>query len=432
MRVYIHSHGCRLNAAESRSFGEVIAAAGHEVLGAMDATVDVAIVNSCAVTGQAESKCKQTVRQITRIQPDVALVITGCFAESNPRALLDSHRRILILGNSEKHRIIHHLNGINSRGNFSEIVQNPLGTSNFEIPYSRHCPCNERYNLKIQEGCDCFCSYCIIPRLRGRARSRTFKNLIEDAALQGQQGVKEIVLTGVNIGVYRDDSKNLADVIAALNDIPEIQRVRLSSIELKTIPDEVLEQMADGSNKLVKYLHIPIQSGSDRILQLMRRHYTVEEVENYLERLVKQIPDIGLGTDLIVGFPGETETDFAHSIDILRRTPLQYAHVFSYSRRRGTAADLMKIPFITPEEINRRSKILRAVSREKRRAFIDRYIGSEREVLFENRIRAGFPGYTENYIRVMVDGSTKDITNTLRKVKLMQNRGDYVWGELLD
>ncbi|MDR1907028.1 MAG: tRNA (N(6)-L-threonylcarbamoyladenosine(37)-C(2))-methylthiotransferase MtaB [Puniceicoccales bacterium] len=430
MKVYIHTHGCRLNAAESRSLIEALEAAGHEIAHAMGERVDVAIVNSCAVTDQAESKCKQTIRQIIRSNPNITLILTGCLAEKNSQECLNFHDRILVLGNSEKHRIIRYVEDLDSQKKFAKIVQNSLENSNFKIPCSLHRPYNERYNLKIQEGCDFFCSYCIIPRLRGRARSRDFENLIEDATIHAQQGVKEIVLTGVNIGVYQNDSKNLADVIAALNAIPEIQRIRLSSIELKTIPDEVLSQMSDNNNKLVKYLHLPIQSGSDRILQLMRRHYTITEAKNYLERVAERIPDVGLGTDLIVGFPGETEEDFAHTIDLVQNSPLQYAHVFSYSRRKGTVADRMGEPFIAPKEIERRSKILRNVSREKRRQFYDKFIKSEQEVLFENRNRMGFPGYTENYIRVIVKNFNKDLTNRLEKVKLVQNCGDFMRGEM--
>ncbi|MDR0740948.1 MAG: tRNA (N(6)-L-threonylcarbamoyladenosine(37)-C(2))-methylthiotransferase MtaB [Puniceicoccales bacterium] len=432
MKIYIHTHGCRLNAAESRSLIEALEAAGYEMTYAMDSSVDVAVVNSCAVTDQAEAKCKQTIRQIVRAHPRVALIITGCLAEKNSQECLNLHDRILVLGNSEKHRVVDHIHALDLRKNFSEIVQNPIENSNFEILCSLHRPYRERYNLKIQEGCDFFCSYCVIPRLRGRARSRDFKNLIEDATIHGKRGVKEIVLSGINVGVYQNDSKNLADVITALNEISEIQRIRLSSIELQTIPDGVLEQMADDNNKLVKYLHLPVQSGSDSILQRMRRHYTIAEAQNYLAWVAERIPDIGLGTDLIVGFPGENEEDFARTVRLMRDAPLQYAHVFSYSRREGTVASRMENQFVTPKEIERRSKVLRTLSREKRRQFYEKFVGSEQKVLFENKNQFGYPGYTENYIRVIAKNFDKDWTNQLKKVKLIQNCGDYVLGEIIN
>jgi threonylcarbamoyladenosine tRNA methylthiotransferase MtaB len=420
-----------LNAAESRTFVEALEAAGHDIAHTMDQSVDIAVINSCAVTEQAESKCKQTIRQIIRIQPNVTLIITGCLAEKNSQECLKLHDRVLVLGNSEKHRMIAHIDTLDLRKKISKLVKNPLGKANFEIPCALRRPYCERYNLKIQEGCDFFCSYCIIPHLRGRARSRNFENLVKDAAIHGKQGVKEIVLSGVNIGVYENNAKNLADVIAALNEIPEIQRIRLSSIELKTIPDAVLEQMANDNNKLVKYLHLPIQSGSDRILQLMRRHYTIAEARDYLAWVAKQISGIGLGTDLIVGFPGESEEDFTYTLSFLQNSPLQYAHVFSYSQREGTVAALMRDRLIASKEINRRSKILRTLSHEKRYNFYEKFIGFEQDVLFENKNRIGFPGYTENYIRAIVENSSKDLTNQLVRVKLIQNCGDYMRGEVV-
>jgi threonylcarbamoyladenosine tRNA methylthiotransferase MtaB len=338
MRVYIHTHGCRLIAAESRFFVEALESRGHEVARAMDATVDCAIVNSCAVTAQAESKYKQTLRQIIRTYPDVLLVVTGCLAEKNPHALLDFHRRILVLGNAEKHRVADYIERWSTSKNGSENVRKPIGNASFTLPCLLDRPYNGRHNLKIQEGCDFACAYCIIPRLRGQARSRDFRNLVEDAAVHVACAVKEIILTGVNVGTYRDDSKNLADVIAELGPIPGLARIRLSSIEFGTISDEILSQVADPASKLVKYLHVPIQSDSDRILPPMGWRYGIAAVWRYLEGVAEKIPGIGLGTDLMVGFPGESERDFECSMELLEGSPLQYAYIFSYWPGEGTAA----------------------------------------------------------------------------------------------
>jgi threonylcarbamoyladenosine tRNA methylthiotransferase MtaB len=430
MKVYVHTHGCRLNAAESRFFIEALESRGHTIAGAMDETVDCAIVNSCAVTDQAESKCKQTLRQIIRAQPHVFLVITGCLAEKNPQMLLNFHRPILILGNSEKHRVVDYLEQCNLGKNFSEIVCKSIEEANFAFPCLLQQFYNKRYNLKIQEGCDFFCSYCIIPRLRGRARSRDFKNLIEDATIHVQQGVKEIVLTGINVGTYQNDSKNLADVIGELSAIPGLERIRLSSIEFGTIGDGVLEQMADSRNKLVKYLHIPLQSGSDRILQSMRRRYSIGSARDYLDHVVKKIPDVGLGTDLIVGFPGERGEDFACSMELLKNSPLQYAHVFSYSRREGTAAGVMGEQFIDRREIERRGRELRSISREKHRQFLEQQIGKIEKVLFEDPKNADFWGFTENYIKILVKNSAENLTNQIKKVRLVKNCETFLRGEI--
>jgi threonylcarbamoyladenosine tRNA methylthiotransferase MtaB len=430
--VYVHTHGCRLNAAESRTFIETLEAAGYEVAQVMDRSIDVAIVNSCAVTQEAESKCKQTIRQIVRTQPHVALVITGCLAEKNPSELLGLHDRILILGNSEKHRIFEHIDRLDLRKKFTEISRYPIVKSDFEFPCLLHRPYRQRYNLKIQEGCNFFCSYCIIPTLRGRARSRDFKNLIEDAEIHVRQGVREIVLTGTNIGVYRNSGKKLSDVIATLNEIPELQRIRLSSIEFKTIDDAILTQMADPKHKLVKYLHLPIQSGSDRILRAMRRHYTLAEAEDYVESVAKAIPNIGLGTDLIVGFPGESDEDFECSIHLIQETAFQYVHVFSYARREGTAANLLEGQFVTRNEIDRRSKVLRDLSWKKRCQFFEQQIGKTELVLFEDRKKSAFPGFTENYIKVLVLNAPRDLSNQIGKVRLIQNCGTFIRGELIE
>ncbi|MDR0590861.1 MAG: MiaB/RimO family radical SAM methylthiotransferase [Puniceicoccales bacterium] len=430
MKVYIHTHGCRLNAAESRFFAEALESRGYEIARAMDGTVDCAVVNSCAVTEQAESKCKQTLRQIIRTQPDVLLVVTGCLAEKNPHMLLDLHRRILVLGNAEKHRVADYLERYSTAGNGPEIVHKPIENASFTLPCLLDRPYARRYNLKIQEGCDFGCSYCIIPRLRGRARSRDFRNLVEDAAIHVARGVKEIILTGVNVGTYRNDSKKLADVIAELGAIPGLARIRLSSIEFGTISDEILSQMADPGSKLVKYLHMPIQSGSDRILRLMGRRYGIAAVGDYLGDVAKRIPGIGLGTDLMVGFPGESGRDFECSVELLEGSPLQYAHIFSYSPREGTAAGAMEGQWVNRREIERRSEALRAVSREKRYQFLERQVGQCEEVLFEDPGESGFAGFTEHYAKVLVKNSAENLRNQMRRVHLVKNCGTFLLGEL--
>ncbi|MDR2200921.1 MAG: radical SAM protein, partial [Puniceicoccales bacterium] len=225
MRVYVHTHGCRLNAAESRHWIEELESQGLTVTEKMDETVNVAIVNSCAVTDEAESKCRQSIRQIIRIQPEVGLIITGCMVERNPQALLRAHHRLLILGNGEKHRLVTHIRDLARGKIIAPIIRPILAKEDFTLPCVLEKDYPKRYNLKIQEGCDFGCSYCIIPRLRGKGRSRDFGNLLEDARIHVQKGVKEIVLTGINVGLYGNDSKHLSDVITALNDLPGLERI---------------------------------------------------------------------------------------------------------------------------------------------------------------------------------------------------------------
>jgi threonylcarbamoyladenosine tRNA methylthiotransferase MtaB len=239
------------------------------------------------------------------------------------------------------------------------------------------------------------------------------------------------VLTGVNVGSYGNDSKRLTDVIAALNTLPGLERIRLSSVEFKTLSDGVLDQMADPKNKLVPYLHLPVQSGSDRILRSMGRHYTSTEARRFIDQVARYITDVGLGTDLMVGFPGETGEDFAASIDFLQNTALHYAHVFSYSRRGGTLADGMEGQFIGGGEIAHRSRILRRVSGEKHRYFLGQWVGRTGTVLFEDGEASGFSGLTANYIRVFVPRSGGDLANQIRPVRFLKNRGTFMEGEII-
>ena len=403
MQIYIRTHGCRLNAAESRWIEEEFMAEGHQIVDSIGKKFDVAVVNTCAVTNEAESKCLQTIRQIIKANPNAVLIITGCLAEKNSEIFKNLADRVLVLGNSEKHHIIEHFNSFLANPENLKIQKNTIPQKTFSIPCKPDSSFyNQRYNLKIQEGCDFFCSYCIIPRLRGRARSRSFDNILEDARIHVQKGVKELVLTGVNIGTYEDNGNNLSHLIESLNNIDGLERIRLSSIEFKTIPEGMIEQMADTKNKLVPYLHLPLQSASNRILKLMRRHYQVEEFKDYLNYVVETIPGVGLGTDIIVGFPGETEVDFQESIEFVKKSPLNYAHVFSYSPRSGTVASLMKDHFIQREEIENRSRLLRKESQKKRLQFYHQLIGQSKNVLLENYHRYHYPSLTENYAKVRI------------------------------
>ncbi|MDE6576423.1 MAG: tRNA (N(6)-L-threonylcarbamoyladenosine(37)-C(2))-methylthiotransferase MtaB [Opitutales bacterium] len=431
MKIYVHTHGCRLNAAESRTIVEQLEAKGYTIVPELDLSVDVAIVNTCAVTALAESKCRQTLRQIVRQNPRIHLLVTGCLAENAAESLKAIHPYICVIGNVEKSKLVEHLEQVEREQQFPYIFRSPLPKSEFRIGCALGPVYEKRYNLKIQEGCDFCCSYCIIPRLRGRSRSRAFDDLLQDAAEHVKKGVKEIILTGVNIGTYSSDGKDLSDVIQALSAIPGLLRIRLSSIELKTIPQKIFEQMRDPQNKLVRYLHVPLQSGSDRILRKMRRHYNLEEARIFFEKAAATIPNVGLGTDIIVGFPGETEEDFQASVDFFEQSPLQYAHVFSYSRRPGTVADLSH-DFVMPAGINRRSQQLRALSAQKRRHFLECYLSKKMDVLFEDREPGGFHGLTENYIKVWVPDPGHDLTNQLHKVTLTRISEEGVMAELVD
>lgn len=431
MKIYIRTHGCRLNSAESRWIAEELSYRGFEIADTLPERCDAVIVNTCAVTNESESKCLQTLRQLHRKYPTSLLIVTGCLAEKSPELLLKNFNNILILGNSEKHHLPNHLVTAFGDSTYRGIKQTQIEKSTFCIGCHLQQKFNQRYNLKIQEGCDFFCSYCIIPHLRGRSRSREFNDILEDARMHVDFGVKELVLTGVNIGMYTDNGKNLSDLIYSLNKLAGVERIRISSIEFKTIPDGVIEQMADQSNKLVKYLHLPMQSGSNRILKLMRRHYTAEEYGDYVRFVADQIPGVGLGTDIIVGFPGESEHDYENSVKILSDLPLQYSHVFSFSVRNGTVASLMQNEFVDQKEIARRSANLRRISAEKRFDWYKSFVGHRVEVLLEDYSGGVYPGLTENYARVEVSSEEIGIENTLQTVEITDINKNCLIGKII-
>ncbi|HSL04547.1 MAG TPA: MiaB/RimO family radical SAM methylthiotransferase, partial [Nitrospiraceae bacterium] len=289
-------------------------------------------------------------------------------------------------------------------------------------------PDSTRALLKIQDGCNVMCSFCLIPFARGHERSRLLDDVIREAEMLAEKGYREIVLTGVNVGQYRQGDLDLVGLIAQLEKIEGLDRIRISSIEPTTITDALLDRMAS-SSKLCPYLHIPLQSGDDTILSSMNRPYNMREFTHLIHRAVAAIPHLGLGTDLMVGFPGETEKSFEHTLRIARELPFSYFHVFTYSPRPGTAA--MKLPGQVPIAVARqRAKILANLSRLKRLAFAERYIGSTLFVLFESEVMDGFrSGTTANFLKVGVS-SNIDLTNHLKEVQIIGTSDRWAMGQL--
>ena len=272
------------------------------------------------------------------------------------------------------------------------------------------------------------CSFCIIPFARGRVRSRMMGNLLEEARMFAARGVKEIVLTGVNVGTYRHAGQTIVDVIERLNDIAGVRRIRISSIEPTTIPEALFPLMQDPDHALVPFLHIPLQSGSNRILEAMRRQYTREEYLEFLRLACERVPDIGLGADVMVGFPGETDEDFQETCDLVRESPLTYTHVFKYSERAGTASAGI-LEKVEPKTAQKRSARLRRLSAAKKRRFCQAQLGRTIEVLFEHQENGCWTGYTGNYVRVAVR-SKEDLQNEIRAVELQEAGRDVTYGEL--
>ena len=292
------------------------------------------------------------------------------------------------------------------------IIVNRIERKPFIIDTIGQSQLRTRANLKIQDGCDFMCSFCIIPFARGRARPRDWNNLVDEVRELAFSGFKEIVLSGVNIGTFDINGNNIVQVVDLINEFAGIERIRISSIEPTTIPDEILQRMADPEHSLAPFLHIPLQSGSDDILSAMRRLYKTSDWSEYIKRVYKSVPDICIGTDVMVGFPGETEAHFIETKKFLADLPLAYFHVFNFSERKGTQAVKLDNK-VSYAERSRRSEILREMSKRKRIAFNHRFLGQQMPVLFEEiRDDGSYAGYTENYIRVIAD-SQKNISNII-------------------
>lgn len=421
-RAAFHTLGCRLNQSETNLLTEKLCEAGYEIV-PFGEEAELGIVHTCTVTNEADAKSRKMVRQFIRKNPGAYTAVIGCYAQMSAKSIAAIPGVDLVVGNQKKLNVLDYVAA--GKNATPLIVQDRIDRNNFGIGYPKtDTRITERTNLKIQDGCDFMCSFCIIPFARGRARTRDFQNLLDEAKHLVNRGARELILTGVNIGTYDSGGRDIVDVVDALNEIHGLWRVRISSIEPTTIPEALLTRMADTRHNLVPYLHIPLQAGSNAILDAMRRRYTREEFLAFIRRAAQVVPGIGIGTDIMVGFPGETDADFEETCDVLESSPLFYAHVFKYSERAGTASVRIrgKIP---PELIAARSARLRKLSAAKTRQLYERHVGREMDILCEPRRDGLWEGYTENYMRVAVACDGEHL-NKLMRVRLAENRGDVL------
>jgi len=391
---------------------------------------DFLVVNSCSVTEGAEADCRHIIRQVLRTSPHAFVVVTGCYAQTGVESLQTIQGIDLILGNQFKMQLPEVLPTLSSHAKrTSPDVRHTrkLDHEPFALEGTGECV-NTRANLKIQDGCQFMCSFCLIPFARGRERSRRFDDAIREAELLAERGHQELVLTGVNIGQFHEQGSNLLTLIQRLETISGIKRIRISSIEPTTVSDDLIEYMKT-SGKLCRHLHVPLQSGDDAMLMSMNRRYTAREYAAWIEHVARRIPGICLGTDVMVGFPGEGEREFFNTQSLVRDLPFAYLHVFSYSKRPGTAA--AKKPGIVPASIIKsRSRQLAEISRYKRLAFSRQWIGQTMLVLVESLNRSGlWTGLTDNYIRVGIS-CPEGLNNTLQSVTLTGMMGELVIGHL--
>jgi threonylcarbamoyladenosine tRNA methylthiotransferase MtaB len=399
-KVAFYTLGCKLNYSETSTIGRLFNQAGFDTVDFVD-TPDVFVINTCSVTENADKKCKKVVKEALKISPNAYVTIVGCYAQLKPKEIAEIPGVDMVLGAAEKFRIVEFITDLTK--NPKALVYNqPVSEAN-EFVSSYSFGDRTRTFLKVQDGCDYSCSFCTIPLARGASRSDTIENVLEQARQIAASGVKEIVLTGVNLGDFgiregqREDK--FFDLVKALDEVEGIDRIRISSIEPNLLTDEIIEFVAQ-SKRFMPHFHIPLQSGNNKILGLMRRRYKRELYADRVAKIKELMPHCCIGVDVIVGFPGETREDFIDTYNFLNGLDVSYLHVFTYSERENTLAADMEhsVPGSMRAE---RSKMLHILSDKKRRAFYETQLNKTEAVLFEGDIKDGYMhGFTRNYVKV--------------------------------
>lgn len=396
--VALYTLGCKLNFAESSTIAQQLVKNGftrkefHE-------GADLYVINTCSVTDHADRKCKKVVREALKHNPDAYIVIVGCYAQLKPQEIAQIPGVDMVLGAAEKFQLMEYLHGLKKEPK-ARVENQPIKSVNEFVPGFSEGD-RTRMFLKVQDGCDYFCSFCTIPLARGKSRSANVATTLEQVKQATAQGVQEVVLTGVNLGDFGvNHDESFYDLVRELDTLEDIKRYRISSIEPNLLSNDIIDFVAQ-SEKFVPHFHIPLQSGNDEILQRMRRKYLSDLYRSRIEKIKSAMPDCCIGVDVIVGFPGETEAHFLDTYNFLNELPISYLHVFPYSERANTTAK--KMQDTVPLKLrNDRTTQLRSLSEKKKRAFYESQIGKTRLVLFESEVRDGnMQGYTDNYVRVV-------------------------------
>ncbi len=419
-RVAFHTLGCKLNFSETATISREFDSERFEHV-AFEAPADVYVINTCSVTENADKKFKSVVKKALKQNPDAFVAAIGCYAQLQPEALAEIDGVDLVLGATEKFKLIDYLGDLTKKTlglvHSCEIVE----ANHYESSYSLDD--RTRAFLKVQDGCDYKCTYCTIPRARGISRSDSLENIINQALEITQRGIKEIVLTGVNIGDYgkgefgnKKHEHTFLDLITALDEIEALKRIRISSIEPNLLTDKVIDFVAQ-SRAFVPHFHVPLQSGNDVVLKKMKRRYLSDLYRDRLTQIKSLMPNACVGGDVIVGFPGETDSAFLDTYNFLADLDISYLHVFSYSERPNTEA--ISLTGVVPTALrNKRSKMLRGLSAKKRRAFYESQLGATVDVLLENENKKGFiTGFSENYVKVRSPWNPM-LANTIQRVVL--------------
>ena len=412
--VEYHTLGCKLNFAETSTIGQILSDRGFSRAPSGDVP-DIVVVNTCSVTELADKKCRQTIRRLVKKYPDALMIVTGCYAQLKGDEIAGIPGVDIVLGSEQKLEIARYLDEWLEHREPKVAITPSKDIRLFSHSCSRGD--RTRYFLKVQDGCDYYCSYCTIPIARGRSRCDSVESLVADARRVADEGGKEIIITGVNIGDYgKHIGASFFDLVSALDQVEGIERYRISSIEPDLLSDEVISLVAE-SKRFMPHFHIPLQCGSDEVLRIMRRHYDTALFASKIEQIRKVIPDAFIGVDLIVGMRGETEKLFEESYEFCRSLDISRLHVFPYSERPGTLA--LRIDHVVdPREKSLRAHRMLRLSDEMLARFTARFVGTERKVLFEQP-RKGYPmhGFTDNYLKVEVPCDASRV-NTIGTVLL--------------
>ena len=428
-KAVYYTLGCKLNFSETSSIGKMLKDVGVRTV-LKGEKADICVINTCSVTEIADKKCRQAIHRLTKQHPGAFVVVTGCYAQLKPEQVSNIEGVDLVLGAEQKGELINYLGSLEKHEHGEAITTATKDIRSFAPSCSRGD--RTRYFLKVQDGCDYFCSYCTIPFARGRSRNGKIEDLVAQARQAAAEGGKEIVLTGVNIGDFgKTTGETFFDLVKALDQVEGIERFRISSIEPNLLTDEIIEYVAH-SRAFMPHFHIPLQSGCDEVLKLMRRRYDTALFASKIRKIKELMPDAFIGVDVIVGTRGETPEYFEKAYEFIRGLDVTQLHVFSYSERPGTQA--LKIDYVVPaEEKHQRSQRLLALSDEKTKAFYARHIGQEAKVLME-KSKAGMPmhGFTENYIRVELEHDDS-LDNHLVQVRMgeFNEDGTALKGELV-
>ncbi len=413
-KAAFYTLGCKLNFSETSTIARQLADIGFSKTD-FDSPADLYVINTCSVTENANRECRRIIRKAKRNSPSAFIVATGCFAQLKPKEITAIEGVDMVLGANEKFNLSKLLTNL-KKNKATEVHGCEIENLNYFSSFSL----NERTRsfLKIQDGCNYPCTYCTIPLARGKSRCDSIENIIKNAKEIASKGIKEIVITGVNIGEFKDNKKGFGFLIKELDKIQGIERYRISSIEPNLITEEIID-FVKNSQKFMPHFHIPLQSGSDIILGKMKRRYQTKLYSEKIKKITKEVKDVCIGADIIVGFPGETDEEFNKTLDFIKHLPISYLHVFSYSERENTPA----IEFnnkIDKETKTNRSKKLRTLSHKLQRAFYQKYLNTNHTALFEQENHEGaLYGFTDNYIKIKVPFNEK-ICKTKQQVKLLE------------